>query len=57
MYRIGNECIACGRCFRNCPIECMEPGDEKYEINQDLCAQCGTCFELCPLNAILETEE
>ena len=57
MYRIGNECIACGPCFRNCPIECIEPGDEKYEINQDLCAQCGTCFELCPLNAILETEE
>ena len=57
MYRIGNECIACGRCFRNCPIECIGPGDEKYELNQDLCAQCGTCFELCPLNAILETEE
>ena len=33
MYRIGNECIACGRCFRNCPIEAIEPGDEKYEIN------------------------
>ncbi len=57
MYRIGNECIACGRCFRNCPIEAIEPGDEKYEINQEQCIQCGTCFELCPLNAILETEE
>ena len=57
MYRIGNECIACGRCFRNCPIEAIEPGDEKYEINQEQCIQCGTCFELCPLNAILEAED
>ena len=57
MYRIGNECIACGRCFTNCPIEAIEPGDEKYEINQEQYIQCGTCFELCPLNAILETEE
>lgn len=57
MYRIGIECIACGRCFRNCPVEAIEPGDEKYEINQDQCIQCGTCFEMCPITAILEMKE
>ena len=57
MYRIGMECIACGRCFKNCPMGCIEPGDEKYEINQDVCVQCGTCYERCPLSAIEETED
>ena len=57
MYIIGKECIACGRCFRNCPIGSIVPGDEKYEIDQDQCVQCGTCFELCPINAIEETQD
>ncbi len=56
MYVIGTECIACGRCFRNCPLGCIEPGDEKYEIDQNQCVQCGTCFELCPLSAIEKTD-
>ena len=57
MYRIGPECIACGRCFQNCPMGCIEPGDEKYEINQEVCVQCGTCYERCPLSAIEKTED
>lgn len=57
MYIIGKECIACGRCFRNCPIEAIVPGDEKYEIDQERCIQCGTCFELCPINAIEEADD
>lgn len=35
MYRINTECIACGRRFRSCPIECIYPGDGKYEIDQE----------------------
>lgn len=57
MYVIGSECIACGRCFRNCPMECIYPGEEKYEIDQEKCVSCGTCRELCPISAILETPE
>ena len=52
MYRINQECIACGRCFRNCPLRCIVPGNEKYEIDQEKCVQCGTCHSLCPINAI-----
>ena len=57
MYIINQECIACGRCFRNCPLGCIYPGDEKYEINQEQCVQCGTCHELCPISAIEEREK
>ena len=57
MYRIGTECIACGRCFRYCPLECIKPGDEKYEIDQEKCVQCGTCYSLCPINAIEKAED
>lgn len=52
MYRINQECIACGRCFRNCPIGCIVPGDEKYEIPQNQCVGCGTCQSVCPIGAI-----
>ena len=57
MYIINQECIACGRCFRNCPLSCIYPGDEKYEIDQAQCVQCGTCHGLCPIGAIEEKRE
>ena len=45
-YVISGECIACGRCFNNCPIQCIAPDGDQYQIDQDQCVQCGTCFEL-----------
>lgn len=57
MYVIGSECIACGRCFRNCPMECIHPEDEKYEIDQNVCIACGTCHEVCPIGAIVKQDK
>lgn len=54
MYVIGKECIACGRCFKNCPVECIYPGEEKYEIRQEACVGCGTCQSVCPIGAVVE---
>ena len=42
-YVISNECIACGRCFNNCPIKCIAPDGDQYQIAQDRCVGCGTC--------------
>lgn len=57
MYTINQECIACGRCFRNCPVGCIVPGDEKYEIQQEQCVGCGTCQSVCPIGAVVSASD
>ena len=41
-YVISDDCIACGTCIDECPVEAISEGD-KYSINPDLCTECGTC--------------
>ena len=50
-YVIGDDCIACGTCQGECPVEAISEG-EKYSINPDLCTECGTCASVCPSEAI-----
>ena len=50
-YVISDDCIACGTCIDECPVEAISEGD-KYSINPDLCTECGTCAEACPSEAI-----
>ena len=52
-YVISNDCIACGACAEQCPVECISAGDI-YVINADDCISCGSCAEQCPVNAISE---
>lgn len=28
-YKISEDCIACGACAANCPVECISAGDSK----------------------------
>ena len=46
-YVISDDCIACGTCIDECPVEAISEGD-KYSINPDLCTECGTCADACP---------
>ena len=48
-YVISDDCIACGTCIDECPVEAISEGD-KYSIN--LCTECGTCADACPSEAI-----
>lgn len=50
-FEIGQECIECGLCKKNCPQQCIDEGSP-YIIQQEHCLHCGLCFENCPANAI-----
>ncbi|MDP8248291.1 MAG: 4Fe-4S binding protein [Candidatus Tritonobacter lacicola] len=51
-YVITDECVSCGSCLSECPVEAISEGDDKYKINAELCTDCGTCAEVCPVDAI-----
>ena len=53
-YKITDDCIACGVCEAECPVEAISEGDEKYVIDQELCTDCGACVDACPTDAIVK---
>ena len=52
-HKITEECISCGACEAECPVEAISQGDEYYEIDPDKCTDCGACVEVCPTDAIV----
>lgn len=53
-YVISDECISCGACEADCPVDAITEGQGKYEINPDVCISCGTCAAVCPVGAPAE---
>ena len=51
LYKITDNCVACGTCIGECPVEAISAGDI-YKIDPDICADCGTCASVCPMGAI-----
>ncbi len=50
-YVITDDCIACGTCISECPVEAISEGDI-YKIDADACTECGSCASVCPSEAI-----
>ena len=53
-YVISDECLSCGACEPECPVNAISEGDAKYVIDADTCVECGTCAGVCPTEAIVE---
>lgn len=51
-HKITDDCISCGACASECPVDAISEGDGKYEIDAEKCTDCGSCVEVCPADAI-----
>jgi len=50
-FIITDECIACGACESECPVDCIKPGDPIYTIVKEDCIDCEACAGVCPVDA------
>lgn len=51
-YKISDECISCGACAGECPVNAISEGETQYVIDADACLDCGACAATCPTGAI-----
>jgi len=51
---ISDECISCGACEAECPVDAISEGEEHYEIDPEVCTGCDACVDVCPVDAISE---
>ena len=53
-FKITDECISCGACAGECPVNAIAEGDGKFVIDADACISCGSCEGACPVGAPAE---
>jgi ferredoxin len=51
-YKVSDECINCGSCDSECPVEAISEKDDRRWIDPAKCTDCGTCAGVCPVEAI-----
>jgi ferredoxin len=56
-YKITDECISCGACESECPVQAISEGETAYVIDPNKCVECvghhdsPKCAEICPVDA------
>jgi ferredoxin len=53
-YKINDECVSCGSCQSECPVEAIKEGEGKYVIEAAKCTDCGNCAGVCPVECIIQ---
>lgn len=54
MFKITDECVNCGACEPDCPVEAISESGDKRVIDAEKCIGCGSCASSCPAEAIVE---
>ncbi len=50
---LQNECVACGHCVKQCPVQAIEIFKGIYaQVKEELCIGCGKCVKACPASVI-----
>ena len=52
----NDNCIGCGFCVRDCPVDAVKLVKKKAVINDHWCTQCGVCARVCEEEAIASLE-
>lgn len=47
------ECINCGTCIRQCPVEAIDMVEDRLVISNFHCIQCDRCSDICKKNAVV----
>jgi NADH-quinone oxidoreductase subunit F len=42
-------CIECGLCIKNCPVDCISAD---FVVDNRICTRCNSCIEVCPKDTI-----
>lgn len=53
-FKITEQCVNCGTCEPDCPVEAISEQSDVRVIDAGKCISCGTCAAECPAEAILE---
>jgi NAD-dependent dihydropyrimidine dehydrogenase PreA subunit len=51
-FYVNDNCIACGKCERICPMNCIKIINNRPSWNANTCAACLSCVHRCPKAAI-----
>jgi ferredoxin len=51
-HSINDQCVSCGACEAECPVQAISQGEDRYKIDPEKCTDCGACVEVCPVEAI-----
>ena len=56
--KIGDDCIGCTICARNCPVGAIVgEAKKKHVINDNKCIKCGVCAIVCKRQGIMVERE
>ena len=59
---ITDECINCGACEPECPVNAISEGEDTYVIDPNVCVECEgyydspQCVEVCPVDCIVKAD-
>lgn len=58
--KITDECISCGACIPECPVDAIFEGEDHTLIDATKCVECEghfpspQCQDVCPVDAIIK---